>query len=1256
MYPGYHKKDGPVLKPQEFTSFLAARRVYLSAEGGVLKFRAPDTSADEELRQALRLYKEDLLSALRKWNGHLLLSPLSYNQLSLFFLYLLEPLSAAYNLAMSMRLRSPVDAATMRRAVEQVIPRHEQLRTTYGHVELGGVPVPCQFIHEDLVPGFDLIDASGWTESESAERIRDYYLTPLDLEKGPVVRTGLFVRGPGDAVLVVVMHHIAADGWSLNRIYRDLAAAYREESGGEAVGAASYTEFALEQHRLLDEPVGASHIQYWVKAHTPPAPLLDLGVEDRRPAVRRSTGATHYFRIEPPLREAVECVARELEITNFALLLSVFQWLLFRRSRQRDVVVGIPTLGHKDRRFEETVGYFVNPLPLRCQLHGALRFRELARNTARDIREALDHRDAPFAVIVERIGGARDPARTPVFQVLFNLLSRRTLGDMVDLLYPVEAPPIVDFGGLKAGAYALDQQEGQFDLTLELVDRGNDFLGLLKYCTDLFTSGEAAELASEYYALLESALADQDTALFAESDKPAAAMAPEAEKAVVTVSATFTAEVFQEFFEFWFKQLGWHAGVRFAPFNQVFQELLNPASLLRTNSRGYGVVFIRLEDLLSAGNHGIGETWSHKESTGTAALLQEVLDALQRAVETAAQAMAVPLSIVLCPSSPRGEDILHSAAESVGRFVEALQGISGVTMLTHEDVIRRYPVADYYEPLGETMGSIPFTRPYLSALATAVVRTLHALSRKPMKAIVADCDGTLWDGVVGEDGATGVSVGPWQRRFQEFLLEQYRAGVVLCLCSKNREDDVWAVFDQHPGMLLKREHIAFWRINWETKSKNIRALAAEMNIGLDAIAFLDDNPLERADVRSNCPSVFCPNLPAGWAEWVAWLEHLWLLDNARITGEDRKRQGHYRSERSREDLKRGVGSLREFLNKLELRIDLRPADVSDIDRLSQLSVRTNQFNTTVLRLTPREIISYTGRAGHGAHVALVSDRFGDYGLVGGMLTSVIGAVLQVEGLFLSCRALGRGVEHQMAAYLGELACKAGCANVEFPVRTMDRNEPARNFLAQLARLCNGAKSGDSIIVPSGLLTSIRYEPPDEPAKVIVPREPMSVDRHGTLFEWESVGRIAGTLQSVDSILKAVDQRNDGQKDGARTYCAEGPAPPPATETERLIADAWKRVLGLDEVSTQANFFELGGKSLMMARIAIELQRDHDLKVSIMDLFHYPTIAGLARHLEQDGLAEEGLKQVAAAAVRQREALEGQGLPAAYLRLKEARGK
>jgi FkbH-like protein len=1252
--PG-ESSDGSMM-PNEFIKQLAARRIYLACMGNSLKYRAPEGAMDEAMKQMLRLYKNGFMQILRKHSGFLLAGPLSHNQQSLFFMHLLEPSSAAYNLALSMRLLTAVDVSAMRMALEKLAQQHEQLRTTYSHIELGETLIPVQLIHERMTPSFETIDARKWTEAALKERLQEFYKTPFDLEEGPIVRAGLFIRGEDEAVLVILFHHISTDAWSLNLIMKDLAAAYRAkiEDRPESAAKMEYMDFALAQRGELEDPIGQAHLDYWIKMHNPPAPILDLGGEAKRPAIRRSAGTTHYFHLDSAVCRTIERVAQEQGITPFALLLSVFQWTLFERSGQRDVTIGIPVIARNDRQFEDVVGYFINPVPLRCRRPDRYRFCDHARTTAQELRAALDHRAAPFAAIVERLGGVRNPAYTPVFQVMFNMLSRKTLGDVIDLLYPSENAPAVDFGGLNATACALNQQEGQFDVTLEIIDYGDEILALFKYCTDLFSPPDAENLVLAFRAKLDAALADPETALFAAADAKILQEASKDENAsVLAIAASFTGEVLQEFLEFWAHRLRWHTDIRFAQYNQVFQELLNPSGLLRSNRNGHSLVMVRLDDLFDGGLESLCGG-----SDGKDARLTQVLDELLQCMTTATQGLSVPLCFVLCPSSPKGEEFLSTQSGTLEKFLEALRSLPGVTVITHKEVSRRYPVAEYYEPLGESIGHIPFTRPYLAALATRIVRSIQSLSSKPMKAIAVDCDGTLWEGVAAEDGVAGVFIGRWQRDFQNFLLEQYQNGVVLCLCSKNQETDVWAIFDRHPDMLLRREHFTFWKINWEPKSSNIRALAREINIGLDAIAFLDDNPLERAEVSSRCPSVLCLEFPAAWEERTSWLEHVWILDHGRVTAEDRKRQEHYRSEQLREILKKGAGSLQDFLEKLELRIDLNPAGVDDYDRLAQLSVRTNQFNTTVLRLNPQEVAEYAETQGRSAHITHVRDRFGDYGLVGGMLARAIDDTLRIEGLFLSCRALGRGVEFRMAAYLGSIARQAGCPWVEFPVRTTERNEPARNFLAQLTGLCNGVVDVDGTLkVATGQLASIRYESVLVAAEEEDPTVSLtSPDTASSTApqDRELIVSIAGELRSVDSILASVERRTREHQGRKIELPKVGQSVPPETQTEQIIADVWKRVLGLEEVNAQAKFFEVGGTSLMMARIAIDLKRNHGLEVSIMDMFQYPTITDLAKYLDQKTPIGPVAGQTEAMAIRQRKVLNVKNLPDSFKRLKRIR--
>lgn len=1251
-----HKDDqkisGCPLTSLEFIAQIAQRRVYLSYEKGSLKYRAPEGAIDDTLKLMLRQYKDGLIKTLQQWSGHVLMSPLSYNQQSLFFMHMFEPASAAYNLALSMSLQSSVDATKMKNALEQLTQRHEQLRTTYGHVELSDSLIPAQFIHEYLSPSFETIDAGNWSETEMTDRLQDFYRMPFNLEQGPVVRAGLFIQNQNKAMFVLVLHHIAADAWSMGLIRRDLAAAYSGQlsDAEKTISGTAYTDFALGQRRELETASGRKHLDYWITTHRPPAPALDLGKEKSRPPVRRSMGATHYFRLDPSLRESVEVMARQQGITSFALLLSVFQWLLYERSGKKDIVIGIPILGHNDRKFENTVGYFVNPVPLRSRRSGILSFREHAKSTAEELRLAIDHRGAPFAAIVEKLGGTRDVARTPVFQVMFNQLSRKTLADVIDLLYPFEDAPSVDFAGIKATACPLNQQEGQFDLTLELIDYGENILGLLKYCTDLFADSEASDIASAFREKLETALANPETHLFASTGDTTVE-----ESATIAISASFTAEFLQEFLEFWFQKIGWHSEISFAPFNQVFQELLNPSSLLRSNRHGHNVIMVRIEDLIDK-NEAL--SWNPDE---TNVRLSRALDELKQAVTAGVKCMAVPLFFVLCPPSPRGQELENLAGDKIKIVLEGLRSIPGVTVLTHEEIHQQYPVADYHEPLGEAIGAIPFTRDYLAAVSTALVRTLNTLSLKPIKALAIDCDGTLWQGVVGEDGPTGVIIGPQQRAFQQFLLDQYNAGVILCLCSKNQEADVWSVFDQNPDMLLKREHISFWKINWDLKSSNLFTLAKEINIGLDTFAFLDDNPLERAEVSARCPSVFCVEFPDAWKERTQWLQHCWLLDHPRATTEDKKRQDHYRSEQIRDSIKQSTGSLAEFLEKLELKIDLNPAEEADYERLAQLSVRTNQFNTTTLRLTTQEVVEYATTPGMSAHIARVRDRFGDYGLVGAMLAREVDGTFRVDGMFLSCRALGRSVEYRMAAYLASKAVQSGCAEIEFPVRTTERNEPARTFLTKLNEFCSGTRDAENgLHLNAQQVAEFRYETlsiPEETAETSAPRDTNAQSANTVASkDRDAYIDIAGELYSAESILNAVEQtiRKKQTADSLIKNADGGIAP--ETETEQIIANVWKRILGLARVNTQVKFFEVGGTSLLMVRVAIELKRNHGIEVSIVDLFQYPTVADLAQYLDGKNEDRDTQRQeaVQAAAIRQKEALSTQRLPNAFKRLKETR--
>jgi FkbH-like protein len=199
-------------------------------------------------------------------------------------------------------------------------------------------------------------------------------------------------------------------------------------------------------------------------------------------------------------------------------------------------------------------------------------------------------------------------------------------------------------------------------------------------------------------------------------------------------------------------------------------------------------------------------------------------------------------------------------------------------------------------------------------------------------------------GQIGESGIEGISVSQHFQYLQQFILGQYKKGMLIALCSKNNEKEVWSVFDNHPGMLLKREHIVEARINWNPKSENLKELARQLNLGLDSFIFIDDNQTECLEVAENCPQVLVLPLPGDQKLFAPFLELMWAFDKIQVTREDRERSLMYKADQQRNSLSHQKSSLKEYLMDLDLKVSMRQPAVSYCERISQLTQRTNQFN------------------------------------------------------------------------------------------------------------------------------------------------------------------------------------------------------------------------------------------------------------------------------------------------------------------------
>lgn len=494
----------------------------------------------------------------------------------------------------------------------------------------------------------------------------------------------------------------------------------------------------------------------------------------------------------------------------------------------------------------------------------------------------------------------------------------------------------------------------------------------------------------------------------------------------IAIAGTFVAEPMAGVLASWMTAFGVPLAPAFAPYGQVLQALADPNSVFRANGGGVNVVLLRLQD------------WAR--STGHDNALRANVDTLLKALEREAARGEAPLVVWLSPLSEDVRDVPLLAARQ--RDVEMrLAEIDGLHFLADAQVRRWYPVAQDAAPVSEALGHVPFSRDRYAAIASALARVVVEAVTPPFKVIVVDCDNTLWGGVCAELGPLGVQVTESHSTLQAWLIAQVESGRLLCLASRNEPGDVDAVFAQHPDMLLRPEHVVARRINWWRKSDNVRDLASELRLGLDSFVFIDDNLVECAEVHAHCPGVQVLRLPQDTAEIPAWLEHLWaLMPVARGEAPDRTRL--YRQEVKREALRARSDDFQAFLDSLQLQVTIGPPKEGEWERMAELSRRTNQFN-----LAPKaQTAAYFCSLGAQCLAVHVSDCFGDYGLTGALTWRVEERTWHVDTWMLSCRVLGRGVEHQVLAALGELAVQANCDDIALAFESTARNTPALNFL------------------------------------------------------------------------------------------------------------------------------------------------------------------------------------------------------------------
>ena len=478
-----------------------------------------------------------------------------------------------------------------------------------------------------------------------------------------------------------------------------------------------------------------------------------------------------------------------------------------------------------------------------------------------------------------------------------------------------------------------------------------------------------------------------------------------------------------------------------SPYNQVFQELLSPYSSLNRNT-GINVLFIRIEDWLREhADMNVEEQIS---------LLKKLCSELKTAIKCARETSRVPYLVSIIPKSNcyhrdlRIVNLINQLNFELESFLSELYAFHLVDIA---QIVNLYKVDQIFDCKADEVGHIPFTPEFYAGLSTFIARKVYAMSSSPFKAIVVDCDDTLWKGVCGEVGSLNVEINQNYDNLQKFLIEKYHQGFFLCLSSKNNEEDVWEVFDRHPRMRITREYFSAHQINWNSKSENIQIIGKELNIGLDSLIFIDDNLFEIEQMMVNVPEVLSVHLPVDTENYLDFLNHIWAFDRANISEEDHLRNKMYKEEKLRKDAKLNFNLLSEFYQSLNIEVSLNPLQYDDLSRAAQLTIRTNQFNLNGVRKTEDELFKIICQANVVHWGVRVKDRFGDYGFVGLIIARIDDEVLIIDSFLLSCRVLGRNVENELLRKIYQFCASKGIQKIFMSFADTTKNKPFNDFLS-----------------------------------------------------------------------------------------------------------------------------------------------------------------------------------------------------------------
>lgn len=695
------------------------------------------------------------------------------------------------------------------------------------------------------------------------------------------------------------------------------------------------------------------------------------------------------------------------------------------------------------------------------------------------------------------------------------------------------------------------------------------------------------------------------------------------------ITSTFTSEPLETHLRFWFDSFEEKIDIGFSPYNQVFQEMLDKSSLFHEDEV-INVLLVRFEDVV-------------RDSKLANSDIIDVLDEYFRNLKNYFDNKRKQKKIII-GFFPNSEHYINN--DDIKKRIKALSeewfsyvlGIPGVIIVDFAKAIPFFNVNKIFDLISDREAHIPFSNDFFALMGTEIARKIRLFKQHEFKVIILDCDNTLWKGVCGEVGVKGIEINENFRSFQNFLIERQKEGMLLTLCSKNNIEDVQVVFEEHPDMLITNDHIVAQRINWQNKSENIKSMAEELNLGLDSFIFFDDNHMECLEVMEKCPQVLTLHLSGNMESIDRYLYHIWSFDKLKITQEDRDRSRMYISEKKRKQSRREVKSLESYLSDLSLKMWANFLDNSKIERASQLTQRTNQFNLSTIRRNVDELEVLFKDDKYQIWSIEVADKFGDYGFSGLIILNIQENKYIIDTFLLSCRVLGRSVENAILDLLVNQAKENGKKIIEADFIATQKNKPFEEFIEntgwtkilQKKNLVKYQINVDSYKLKNKYVHTYINEGCRNNGEESMP----SSFKDSILESGESIkGQINLTeIDHKDFDLSIYDNCNILHEKELLPlkYCEAGKIADevfhktgldiiqraeylePKSTIEKKVAQIYSSILNIKKAGLNDHFFNLGGNSLQATYLVSRIYKDFNVSIGLIDVFNHPEIGNLSQ--------------------------------------------